>query len=532
MENNNFFKYIFAIVVVFLICYTAFIIIQNKTDSTDVLLDQTSTLTNIQTDLRLSIVELDTLNPILSNNRNVQEISKVIFEPLVTLNENYKLEYCLAEEIAKIDEINYVIKLRKGVLWENNANFTADDVKFTIDIIKDLEKRGIHSIYTENLKNVVGLETIDSSTLKITLSHEIPFFEYNLTFPIMCASYYQGEDFASSLKAPIGTGMFKISETSANMIKLIKNDNYWNTAKDSTVTEVYVNLYNSMGEAYNAFKSGDIDIIIVKNTNVEEYIGTLGYNKIEFKSRDYDFISLNTNNYILSDVNIRKALGDIIDKNKLVANCLGSGYVASNFSLDMGNWLYTKDLNISTDTEQARQILLVNGWTQVNNKWQKKIDGRTIKLEITLTVNNNNSTRIAIAEELKKQFEDFGIVIHIRQLSAESYATALNNRDYEMILCGIQTAFSPNLNTFFGEGNLSNYNNNEILEIMNTIKNTTDENVLYERYSRLYDIYLEEVPYIGLYRNTISVIYNQGLVGNIKPNLFNIYHNIEKWYRQ
>ena len=88
------------------------------------------------------------------------------------------------------------------------------------------------------------------------------------------------------------------------------------------------------------------------------------------------------------------------------------------------------------------------------------------------------------------------------------------------------------MKTFFGEGNLANYENEEVKEIMNIISNTSDENTLYEKYNRLYDIYLEEVPYIGLYRNTNVVVYNQGLVGRISPNDFNLYHNIEKWYRQ
>ncbi len=67
---------------------------------------------------------------------------------------------------------------------------------------------------------------------------------------------------------------------------------------------------------------------------------------------------------------------------------------------------------------------------------------------------------------------------------------------------------------------------------MQIVSNTKEENILYEKYGRLYDIYLEEAPYIGLYRNTELVVYNQSLVGNIKANTFNIYHNIEKWYRQ
>ena len=107
MSNNNFFKYIFAIVVVFLIGYTVYIIFQNKEDISEYNLDQTSTLNNIQTDLRFAISGYDTINPLLTNNRNVQEISKVIYDSLVTLDGNYKLKYCLAEEIAQTDEKTY-----------------------------------------------------------------------------------------------------------------------------------------------------------------------------------------------------------------------------------------------------------------------------------------------------------------------------------------------------------------------------------------------------------------------------------------
>lgn len=141
MENNNFVKYIFATIVIFLIAYTFYVIAKNNKEDENVSLDQTSTLTNIQTDLRLAIAEMDTINPILSHNRNVQEVTKIIYEPLVTLDENYKMEYCLAEEIAKIDSLNYVVKLRKGVLWENNTNFTAYDVFFTMDKILSSRKR-------------------------------------------------------------------------------------------------------------------------------------------------------------------------------------------------------------------------------------------------------------------------------------------------------------------------------------------------------------------------------------------------------
>lgn len=529
MSNNNFFKYIFAVVVIFLVGYTVYIIFQNKEDVSEYNLDQTSTLNNIQTDLRFAISGFDTINPLLTNNRNVQEITKVIYDSLVTLDGNYKLKNCLAEEIAQIDETTYIIKMRKGVLWEDKSNFTAYDVQYTIDLIIG---QNISPRYRENLKYIVETEAVDSNTLRISLSEPVPFFEYYLTFPIMCQKYYEGENFASSEKIPLGTGMFKIQEISSNVIKLIPNEHYWDNSRKPMATEITVNLYNTIGEAYAAFKNGEIDLLTVKSNDVETYIGSLGYNKIEYKTRNYDFLSINTSQGILSDPAVRKAISLSIDKNNIVASCLGNGYTASNFSLDMGCWLYTKDLNTSIDTEQAAQILHSAGWERTAGNWIKRTESGTQKLEFSISVDTNNATRVAVVENIKNQLASFGIPITIQYLSPDNYSNAINNGNFDVIITGIQTSYTPSLKTFFGEGNISNYSNGEVSEIMNTINNTSDENVLYEKYSRLYDIYLEEAPYIGLYRETDVIVYNQGLVGNITANAFNIFYNIEKWYRQ
>ena len=137
--GRSFFKYIFVIVVISLLIYAGYKSLKEDSISELEVVDQTSIVNTIQKDLRLSIAELDTMNPILSKNRNVQEINKIIFDPLITLNENYKLQYCLASEVVKQDDLNYLIRLRKGVIWHNGNNFTAKDVKFTVDKIKDID---------------------------------------------------------------------------------------------------------------------------------------------------------------------------------------------------------------------------------------------------------------------------------------------------------------------------------------------------------------------------------------------------------
>lgn len=99
-------------------------------------------------------------------------------------------------------------------------------------------------------------------------------------------------------------------------------------------------------------------------------------------------------------------------------------------------------------------------------------------------------------------------------------------------MCGLETEVSPKLSSLFGNGNIANYSNDKINEILNVVKNKLDDNILIENYNSLYDIYLEDMPYIFLYRETDYMIYNQTLCGTLKPSAFSIFHNIDKWYRK
>ena len=532
MGNNNLFKYIFAAVIVIMVSYIIYLFVSKQSNEIITEVDQTSTTSTIHTDLRFAIASIDTFNPILTNNRNVLELTKIVYDPLVTLDSNYKPEYCLAEDVIKVDDVTYVIKVKRGIVFENNLPLNAYDVQYTIDLIK---RGDIFSTYKENVKNIIGVAVPDEDPYQITinLSEPTPFFDYYLTFPIMSKTYYEGEDFASSLKVPVSTGMFKVIDYSSNMIKLAPNELYWNREnKKPMATEIAINLYDNIGEVYSAFKNGELDALVIKITNVEDYIGNLGYKKIEFKARNYDYLAINTQSDILSDAAVRRAISLLIDRNNVVATSLGKGYVASNFSLDMGSWLYTKDLTIESNSEEAFNILVNDGWTRTTNSWTKRIDGRTKRLEFSMVVNNNDEARMAAAETIKEQLSRAGIFVDLRIVNPDQYNYILSNKEFDTAIAGMRLGFSPSVRSFFGENNLANYYNDEVNNILNTVENTKDDGILHENYNRLFDIYMQDVPYIGLYRNTEIIVYNQNLVSNMTANSFNIFHNIEKWYRQ
>ena len=86
----------------------------------------------------------------------------MIYESLVTVDENYKIKGVLATEWAKTAENSYIIKLKQGVKWHNGNEFTANDVEFTINKIKQEE----NSIYKVNVENISQIE-IGDKILKI-----------------------------------------------------------------------------------------------------------------------------------------------------------------------------------------------------------------------------------------------------------------------------------------------------------------------------------------------------------------------------
>lgn len=453
----------------------------------------------------------------------------MVFEPLVTLTSDYKAEACLAKEWAKQSDNSYLIKLRENVKWSDGQRFTSEDVQFTIDRLKETQ-----SIYSYNVQHVTSLEIVDDYTIKINLDAEVPFFEYQLTFPILSKDYYESEDFTNTEKnnSPVGTGKYKIADSQSSHIILEKNTGWWNKETKLTIEKITVNLYSSVGELYNSFKIGNIDLVATTNENLQQYIGTIGYSSKELRGREHTFLALNVANPFLARLEVRKALAYSIDKENIVSNIFNSKCFTSTFPLDYGNWLYqTQEASSGYNVEQGKQVLAEAGWTLRSGGWQRTENYKTQKLALNLLVRASDSSKVAVAENIKQQLANQGIIINVVQAGDEQYNNTINARAFDIALCSMTLSPSPNLSTFFGDGNISNYSNEEVTNIMNEVKNTTDENTLKEKYARLSEIYKADVPYISLYNNKYNVVYNSGLVGEISPNWFYQFYGIENWYK-
>lgn len=532
MKENSL-KTIFIILIVILILGAIYINFFKSNQIIEIkeVANNTNKETVISNSIRIGIIEFDNINPILSNNKNVQDISRLIFDPLFTLTKDYKLEPRLAKECSRLDDTTYIIKLRENVKWQDGNKFDSSDVIFTIDMLKNKEN---NSVYSYNVANILELEKIDEYTLKIKLNEKIPYFEYNLIFPIVSSKYFNKDNFkaeSKNLKIP-GTSTFYISEVSNNNILLKKSANNWDNQK-MKIDNIYLNLYDSLSSTINAFNSGEIDIFTTSNMNIENYLNNKNYNKKQYINRNYDYLILNCEDNILKNKEVRQAINSAIDKEEINKQIYNNTYSISNFPLDFGSYIYdTNNTIIAHDKNVSKGLLVDNGWKYSSNKWRKTVNYRYLSIELNLLVNKESLNLIKVAKNIKEQLEKTGIRINIMEATSAQYNRYLKNKQYDLILTSSNYSYSPSLNKYFKDGNIANYKNEEIINLLNEVENISDENELKKKYTRIVEIYNDEVPYISLYYNTNTVIYSNNLKGRVDPNSYNLFYGIEEWYRE
>lgn len=526
--KSNIIKYIF---IIFAICIIGFAIYKLGFEKKEEIPENTNTIETVadkESILNIGISDFDNINPLITKNEDIISLSTILYEPLLTLTDDYKIELALAAEWSKTNGTTYLVKLKEGLKWEDGSTVTGTDVKYSIETLQEGK-----SIYSDNVENIKSVEVIDNNTIRINLKKEESFFEYNLIFPIVSSKQFDGTNFYKSRVAPYSTGMYKVSSATTENMELIPNDN-WYAAKttERKIDKVIINFFDTIGDAYNSLKLGNIDLVCTSITNVEEYVGTIGFVTEEYKGRELDFLSFNCEDSILQNIEVRQAINLAINKNKINSEVFDNDYYVASFPIDYGNYLYGKESKSNYNKEKAKQVLEDAGWEYQYGYWRKTENYSTQYLNLNLVVNNNDDTRVKVAELIEEQLEEIGINVYLYRVSEYSYQSYLENKNYDMILTGVNNGYSPDLTYFIGKDNISNYENEEITSILNEVKNISDSELLKEKYSRIIEIYESELPQICLYRNKSKVIHGIRLTGEVKANNYTAFGNFENWYRQ
>lgn len=494
--KENYIKILFFTTVILCVGIGIYSILKNKT-TLAIDTEKIKSVVNIYDNLNIGISKLDTMNPFFSKNQDMQYVFKLIYNSLIEISEDFCLEQGLASEWSKIDNKTYLIKLKEDVYWHDGTIFNANDVKYTINVLKETD---VDSIYKDSVENIDKLEIIDEFTIKIILNEEVPFFEYFLCFPIIKET------------ENIGTGEYRIKQIKENKIVLEKADN----KSDTKFKNIYIKIYEDTAQLYTALIKEEIDIITTNNINFKDYIGEIGFKEEIICGREFDYIKINLKNEILKNKEVRQAISYAINKKKIIYNVYNNYYIASDFPLSYGSYLYENEVKNTYNANKAKQVLKENGWNVKNEIWNKN----GIELKLELITNSNNEKRLQVAEKIKEQLKEIGILVEIKKVSNFEYENALKNKNYELILTGNIVPISPNVNSYFE-------NEKNVLEL----SNIENKEVLKNKYKELISENNEQNIIIGLYFNSTIIIYNSKINGNFSGNWYNIFYNIDTWYK-
>ena len=116
------------------------------------------------------------------------------------------------------------------------------------------------------------------------------------------------------------------------------------------------------------------------------------------------------------------------------------------------------------------------------------------------------------------------------KVSNEKYNKYVDDRNYQILLTGVYTSYSPDLTYYFSAGNISK--KESYVRTIYDASITKENKQLKEIYQKIYSLYKEEVPFVGLYRSKNITISTQSMVGTVEPNNYSTFYGIEGWYRR
>jgi ABC-type transport system substrate-binding protein len=168
------------------------------------------------------------------------------------------------------DGLSWRIKLRDGVKWHDGTPFTAEDVKFSLELNNNPKFRAARRTGHEFLRDV----TVVSPT-EITWKMAKPYAPYisilSWTFIIPKHIADTADPNSTPLNtSPVGTGPFRWSERQpGDHITLVANPNYYR--KGPYLERVTYKYIPDLTVLYTQFRTGEVDAVGIQGITPDHY---------------------------------------------------------------------------------------------------------------------------------------------------------------------------------------------------------------------------------------------------------------------
>lgn len=244
-----------------------------------------------------------------------------MFNGLTKFDKDMNIVPDLAESWQNPDPVTWVFKLRQGVKFHDGNEMTADDVKFTLDRVRD---EAFGSPNRSKLASVEEIRVVDPYTVEIKTKQPFaPLLTYltntrSGTQIVSRKAVESGsqQDFA---KRPIGTGAFKMVEWRPNeKVVLAAHKDYF--VKDLPHLDmVEIPLIAEESTAVSALLANNVDLIgRLPFDQVQRLEKTPSVTVYKSPGMNCRYMALNLKRPPFDDVHFRRALSMGFDRNVIL----------------------------------------------------------------------------------------------------------------------------------------------------------------------------------------------------------------------
>ena len=406
---------------------------RSNTDSTSSSLpnDGTSVSASKRDYLTLLYSASDTFDPYTAATESNRQLCKLIYEPLVKLDNEFNVSYSLAEQVELNGKVCTVTL--KSVAFSDGSPLTAEDVVYSFNLAKKSSTEYAYKLYSAESASAQG-----SRTVVFKLTKADPYFANLLDFPILKSGSEKQTTSDSVVLPPIGCGRYKVDESLTRLVlneKSLSNPSAYSVkeirlinAPDSESLSHYVEI-GAADMYYSDISDGNILRMSGKKVNINiNHIVYIGVN------HSYGDLGLNE---------LRQAISAGIDR---TAVCRDGYYNNAIAATGFFNPLWEPVKSVQNiETAANQEITIENlekiGYNSVDDKGIRKKGGT--RLQFDMLVNSENRTRVAAAQLIAKQLSACGIKINVVEKSYGDYKAALESGNFQLYFG--EVALTPNM---------------------------------------------------------------------------------------
>jgi peptide/nickel transport system substrate-binding protein len=483
-----------------------------------------------QTTITVALAQAPTsLDPADHRNRSSETVIRNMFDGLVTRDYRSGIHLELAEEMRWRDDRTLEISLRRGVLFHDGVEMTAEDVVFTFNRIIQENAIEYPTPHTSPRRGLItpleAVEQVDDYNVIFHFSDPWPAAMQMLVHQQIVPKHYLEQVGTQGFIAqPIGTGPFRFvsADETLREIVLERFDEYYGGAPSippvgaACVDGVVFRVVPDALTRAAALRAGEVDII--QSVRLDLVDALAERQDIVVKTAPGTlpiWMEMNVNKPFFADVRVRQAINYAVDKQRIIDRIFDGKAVALPGPLSPYNNFVNQDLDpYPYDPELTRTLLEQAGWmipTTISTNDEVDIQApneRTASI-ISVTIDTLDEWR-PLAEEVAEQLRESGIDAHVRTWEREVIRPQLLAGERVAYLDGWgDSAFDP-VGHFeakwhgfleampYGRANYSGYNNASVNELIRRGESTADPIERHDIYDEAQKIVYDEAPALFL----------------------------------